>query len=426
MSHWEIGPAGALRGRIRVPGDKSISHRSLLFNALAAGEARVSGLLRAGDVMSTWACLSALGVDIEDCGDVVKVKGSAGRLREPSVLLDCGNSGTSFRLLCGLLAGQPFFSVLTGDKHLKKRPMRRITGPLSTMGARFWGPEEASRPPLGLQGGALVAGDYASPIASAQVKTAMLLAAIQAKGCLRFDEPHRSRDHSERMLRAMGVEIQEKEGTLWVAGEQSLTAQDVVVPGDISSAAFFMVGACIIPGSDLILEGVGLNPTRSGIVDALLAMGANIEILQVREVSGEKIADLRICYSALKGTRIHGAIIPRLVDELPVLAVAAACAVGETVFEDAAELRVKESDRIAATAAGLLANGIEVEETADGMRIQGGRLQGGRVDASGDHRIAMAFAIAARAGGDSYIEDVDNVATSFPSFRSLLSEVSSG
>lgn len=426
MSHWKIGPSGALRGRIRVPGDKSISHRSLLFNALATGEARVSGLLRAGDVMSTWACLSALGVEIEDSGDVVKIKGCAGRLQEPNVLLDCGNSGTSFRLLCGLLAGQPFFSVLTGDKHLKKRPMRRITGPLSAMGARFWGPEDASRPPLGLQGGALVAGDYVSPIASAQVKTAMLLAAIQAKGCLRFDEPHRSRDHSERMLRAMGVEIQESQGTLLVAGQQSLTAQDVVVPGDISSAAFFMVGACIIPGSDLILEGVGLNPTRSGIVDALLAMGANLEILQLREVSGEKIADIRIRYSALKGTRIHGSIIPRLVDELPVLAVAAACAEGETVFEDAGELRVKESDRIAATAAGLLANGIEVEETADGMRIQGGRLQGGRVDASGDHRIAMAFAIAALAGGDSYIDDVDNVVTSFPSFRRLLSEVSCG
>jgi 3-phosphoshikimate 1-carboxyvinyltransferase len=304
--------------------------------------------------------------------------------------------------------------------------MRRVTGPLSAMGARFWGPENASRPPLGVQGGALVAGDYASPIASAQVKTAMILAAIQADGCLRFDEPHRSRDHSERMLKAMGATIQEEAGTLVVPGRQSLVAQNVVVPGDISSAAFFMVGACIVPGSDLVLEGVGMNPTRSGIVDALLSMGANLEVLDAREVSGEKIADLRIRHSALRGARIAGGIIPRLVDELPVLAVAAACAEGETVFADAAELRVKESDRIAATAAGLIANGIEVEEFPDGMRIQGGRLQGGHVHSSGDHRIAMAFAIAALAGGPSQIENVDNVATSFPSFRSLLKEVNGG
>jgi 3-phosphoshikimate 1-carboxyvinyltransferase len=426
MSHWQLEPCGPLKGRIRVPGDKSISHRSLLFNALAQGEARVTGLLRAGDVMSTWACLSALGVEIEDLGGTIRVKGRAGRLQEPSVLLDCGNSGTSFRLLCGLLSGQDFFSVLTGDKHLKKRPMRRVTGPLSAMGARFWGPENASRPPLGVQGGALVAGEYTSPIASAQVKTAMILAAIQADGCLRFDEPHRSRDHSERMLKAMGVTIREEAGTLVVPGGQSLVAQDVVVPGDISSAAFFMVGACIVPGSDLVLEGVGMNPTRSGIVEALLSMGANLEVLDAREVSGEKIADLRIRHSALKGARIAGGIIPRLVDELPVLAVAAACAEGETVFADAAELRVKESDRIAATAAGLIANGIEVEEFPDGMRIQGGRLQGGHVHSSGDHRIAMAFAIAALAGGSSRIENVDNVATSFPSFRTLLKEVSGG
>jgi len=426
MSHWQLEPCGPLKGRIRVPGDKSISHRSLLFNALAQGEARVTGLLRAGDVMSTWACLSALGVEIEDLGGTIRVKGRAGRLQEPSVLLDCGNSGTSFRLLCGLLSGQDFFSVLTGDKHLKKRPMRRVTGPLSAMGARFWGPENASRPPLGVQGGALVAGEYTSPIASAQVKTAMILAAIQADGCLRFDEPHRSRDHSERMLKAMGVTIREEAGTLVVPGGQSLVAQDVVVPGGISSAAFFMVGACIVPGSDLVLEGVGMNPTRSGIVEALLSMGANLEVLDAREVSGEKIADLRIRHSALKGARIAGGIIPRLVDELPVLAVAAACAEGETVFADAAELRVKESDRIAATAAGLIANGIEVEEFPDGMRIQGGRLQGGHVHSSGDHRIAMAFAIAALAGGSSRIENVDNVATSFPSFRTLLKEVSGG
>ena len=426
MKHWDVAPSGAIRGRIRVPGDKSVSHRSLLFNGLAQGEAQVRGLLRARDVMSTWSCLEALGVEIEDRGDCVRVRGRAGKLQEPRVLLDCGNSGTSFRLLCGLLAGQAFFSVLTGDTHLKKRPMRRVTGPLSTMGARFWGPEEASRPPLALQGGSLVASAYTSPIASAQVKTAMMLAAIQADGCLEFDEPHRSRDHSERMLRAMGVEIREEEGTLIVPGRQGLQAQDVVVPGDISSAAFFMVAACIVPGSDLTLEGVGLNPTRSGIVDALLAMGADLEVQEEQVVSGERIADIRVRHSDLRATRVDGALIPRLVDELPVLAVAAACAEGETVFADAAELRVKESDRIAATAAGLIANGIEVTETPDGMHILGGRLKGGHVRSAGDHRIAMAFAVAALAGGPSHIEDVDNVATSFPSFRQLLSEVCCG
>jgi len=426
MSHWDLGPMGPLTGRIRVPGDKSISHRSLLFNGIARGEAEITGLLRGEDVKSTWACLEALGVKIEDRGDSVRVIGCAGRFDEPYQLLDCGNSGTTFRLMCGLLAGQDLFAVLTGDRHLKKRPMRRVTDPLSAMGARFWGPENASRPPLGVRGGRLKAMEYTSPIASAQVKSALMLATLGAEGTLVFREPHRSRDHTERMLGAMGVQVTEVDGALTMEGGQTLDSRDVVVPGDISSAAFFLVAASIVPGSDLVLENVGMNPTRTGVVDALIAMGARIDVLEASEVSGEALATLRVRHSSLQGCRIEGAIIPRLVDELPVLAVAAACAEGETVFADAAELRVKESDRIAATAAGLKVNGIAVEETPDGMRIRGGSLRGGRVDSVGDHRIAMAFAVAALAGGTSRIEDVDNVATSFPNFSLLLREACSG
>jgi len=427
MSHWEMAPRGALKGSIRVPGDKSISHRSLLFNAFAQGEARVEGLLRGLDVQATWGCLKALGVEICDEGDVVVIRGVGGHFRESHSVLDCGNSGTTFRLLCGLLAGQPIFSVLTGDKHLKKRPMKRVTGPLEAMGARFWGRENASLPPIAIHGGQLRACDYSSPIASAQVKTAILLATLQAEGEAVFREPHRSRDHSERMLRAMGADIQEMaDGALTIRGGQTLAACDVVVPGDISSAAFFLVAASIVPGSDLCIEGVGLNPTRTGILDALWSMGADISVENQREVSGEPIGNLRVRYTELKGTQIEGELIPRLVDELPVLAVAAACADGETIIRDAAELRVKESDRIAATAAGLRVNGIDVEETPDGMIIQGGRLQGGHVSSAGDHRIAMAFGIAALAGGASRIDDVENVKTSFPNFRALLSEVCSG
>ena len=420
MKSWTIEPSGALKGKIRVPGDKSVSHRSLLLNALAHGEAEVRGLLRARDVMATWSCLESLGVRIEDSGDVVRVYGRQGRLQEPDGVLDCGNSGTSFRLLCGVLAGQPFFSVLTGDQHLKKRPMRRVTEPLTQMGARFWGPQDAQFPPIGIHGGGLKAGVFHSKIASAQVKSAVMLAAIQGEGILRFREPHRSRDHTERMMRAMGIGIEEDGDDLVVAGGQQLQASSVVVPGDISSAAFFMVGALVVPGSDVILEGVGVNPTRSGVLDVLQAMGGDIEVLEEDVISGEKIATLRVRHSPLRATRIDGALIPRLVDELPVLAVAAACAEGETVIADAAELRVKESDRIQATADGLRANGIEVEEQPDGLRINGGRLLGGRVNSAGDHRIAMAFAIAAMAGGRSQIDDVENVSTSFPQFRDLL------
>ncbi|MCB9759311.1 MAG: 3-phosphoshikimate 1-carboxyvinyltransferase [Alphaproteobacteria bacterium] len=420
MSELRVSPGGALRGRIRCPGDKSISHRALVFNGLARGSARVTGLLDARDVQSTAGCMQALGARID--GD--RITGVAGRFTEPGDVLDCGNSGTTMRLLCGLLASQPFFSVLTGDVHLRRRPMRRVTGPLTAMGARLDGRDGGQRAPIAIRGGALTCGPYDSPVASGQVKAAMILAALSAQGTLRYTEPVRSRDHTERMLRAMGVQIDEGEGAvpaLIVPGGQVPEARDVEVPGDISSAAFFLVAAAITPGSDLIVEGVGVNPTRAGVLEVLERMGANIEPLDRRVVSGEPIADLRVRHSALRGVEIGGAVIPRLIDEVPVLSVAAAFAEGETVVRDAGELRVKESDRIAATVAGLQAIGGQVEERPDGLVVAGAPPAGGEVDARGDHRIAMAFAVAGLAApGGTLVRDVDNIATSFPQFPSLL------
>ena len=344
-------------------------------------------------------------------------------LREPTGILDCGNSGTSMRLLCGILAAQPFAAVLDGDRHLRQRPMRRVTAPLSTMGARFEGRDGANLAPLTVRGGGLGSLDFTAPIASAQVKSALLLATILgADGSLRYREPHRSRDHSERMLRAMGARIDETEdGTLLVPGRQELQARDVVVPGDISSAAFFLVAASVTPGSELLLQNVGVNPTRSGVLDALRAMGADIVPVDPRQASGEPVADLLVRHAPLSGIRVDGALIPRLIDEIPALAVAAAFAEGETVVADARELRVKESDRIASTVAGLKALGVRAEELPDGLVVRGGLPAGGTVHSRGDHRIAMAFLVAGCAArGEVTALDCANVATSFPAFMNLL------
>ena len=417
MSQLTTQPGAPLRGELRVPGDKSISHRALLFNGIAGGVARVEGLLESLDVQATAGCLRRMGVQIE--GGLISGEG----LREPDGPLDCGNSGTSMRLLCGVLAAQPFFAVLDGDRHLRRRPMKRVTLPLGRMGARFDGRNQGDLAPLAVRGGSLHSLDMASPIASAQVKSAMLLAQVLGgEGTLRFTEPHRSRDHSERMLRAMGaVILEEEDGTLVVEGRQTLHPRDVVVPGDISSAAFFLVAASITPGSELLLRNVGLNPTRSGVLDALRAMGADITAVEEREASGEPVADLLVRHAALRGTRIEGALIPRLIDEVPVLAVAAAFAEGETVVADAKELRVKESDRIAATVAALRALGVDADERPDGLVVQGGRPSQGRVHSLGDHRIAMAALVAGcAASGPVTATDCANVATSFPSFMTLL------
>lgn len=425
MTHsLTIAPGRPLRGAICVPGDKSISHRALLFNAFARGTARVRGLLRAGDTESSARCLRQLGARID--GDVIT--GVGGRFIEPDDVLDCGNSGTSMRLLAGLLAGQPFFSVLTGDATLRRRPMGRVAEPLSAMGARLDGRGGGRLPPITVRGGALRAIDFDSPVASAQVKTALMLATLQAEGEMRFYEPSRSRDHTERMLGAMGVRMRAIEeagrpGVL-LPGGQVPDAVDVEIPGDISSAAFFLVGAAIVPGSELLLQNVGVNPTRAGVLEVLAQMGADVQTLNPREAGGEPVADLLVRAGPLRAFSIGGDLIPRLIDEVPVLAVAAAFAEGESVVRDAAELRVKESDRAAATVAGLRAIGVEAEELPDGLVVRGGPVTGGEVQARGDHRIAMAFAIAGCAAtGSVRVEDADNIATSFPEFPSLLEQI---
>lgn len=421
-----LGPGGPLTGRLVVPGDKSISHRALLFNGLAQGRARVRGLLGAGDVRSTAACLRRLGVHVRTQGDEVIVVGCGGRFTEPDTPLDCGNSGTGMRLLAGAVAAQDMLVVLTGDRSLRQRPMGRITRPLDQMGARLDGRDDGRLPPLVVRGGGLSGIAWENPVASAQVKSCLMLATLGAAGTLRFREPHLSRDHSERMLGAMGVTMTRRDGWLTLAGGQIPQAVDVDVPGDISSAAFFLVAASIVPGSDLVLENVGLNPTRTGVLDALLAMGADITRQDERVVSGEPVADLRVRHAALRGTTWGGGLVPRAIDEFPVLAVAAACATGETVLSDAAEMRVKESDRIASTVAGLRALGVDADERPDGYVVQGGTLSAGRVDSQGDHRIAMAFAVAACvASGPCRVDDVRNIQTSFPEFPDLLAQARS-
>lgn len=423
MSARVLRPAaGPLRGRIRVPGDKSISHRALLFNALAHGRARVRGLLDSADVRSTAACLRAMGVDIRPDGDAVVVTGRAGRLGEPTQVLDCGNAGTTMRLLVGALAGQPGHFVLTGDASLRSRPMGRVVHPLRSLGARIDGVQDGALAPLAVRGVEFLRGGWVDvPVASAQVKSALLLAGLAAEspveiaigGC---------RDHTERMFRGMGVPVEDTATGVRMAGGGRLQAVDVDVPGDISSAAFWLVAASIVPGSDLVLEGVGVNPSRTGVLDVLARMGADITWLDQRDVAGEPVADLRVRATGLRGTTIGGDEIPRLIDEVPVLAVAAAVAEGETIVRDAAELRVKESDRVETTLALLRAQGAEGEGRPDGLVLPGGAtLRGGEMHAHHDHRIAMAGAVAAlAAGAESRMHGADAAGVSYPGFFAAL------
>ena len=417
-----LQPGGALQGRIRVAGDKSISHRSIMLGAIAEGVTRISGFLEGEDSLATLRAFRAMGVDIEGPQDgrvVVHGVGLHG-LRAPDAPLDLGNSGTSMRLLCGLLAGQGFDSELVGDRSLMSRPMRRVTEPLARMGARIT-TSEAGTAPLRISGGQALRGiDYAMPVASAQVKSCLLLAGLYADGSTCVVEPAPTRDHTERMLAGMGYPVLVGEGKACVQGGGRLTAAGIDVPADISSAAFFLVGASIAGGADLVLEHVGMNPTRTGVLEILRLMGADIEVVNRREIGGEPVADLRVRCAPLRGIDIPHRLVPLAIDEFPVLFVAAACAEGRTVLTGAEELRVKESDRIQVMADGLQALGITAQPTADGMVIEGGRLQGGRVDSRGDHRIAMSFAIAAlRAEGPIEIDDCANVNTSFPGFVAL-------
>ena len=423
-----ITPAKRLRGEFVVPGDKSISHRAIMFASLAQGESRIRGLLRGEDCLSTLAAFKSLGIDVVEKADdelIIHGRGLEG-LQEPTDVVDCGNSGTTMRLMSGILAAQPFFSVLTGDQYLRKRPMGRVINPLAGMGAKILGRDDNTKAPFAIDGGGLHPTEYHSPIASAQVKSALLLAGMQIEGTTTVYEPHLSRDHSERMLRSFGADLESFSGGVRVTGRVNLQGCDVEVPGDISSAAYFLVAGLIVPDSELLLKNVGVNPTRSGIIDILQQMGGSIELTNQRELSGEPVADLLVKSSHLHGIDIGGSLIPRAIDEFPVVSVAAAYATGVTTIRDAKELRVKETDRIAAMCETLGTLGADIEPREDGMQIVGGKaLSGGRVNSFGDHRIAMSMAIAALASvTEIEIKDTACTETSFPGFWNLLTLIS--
>jgi 3-phosphoshikimate 1-carboxyvinyltransferase len=420
----------SLQGCIRVPGDKSISHRALMLGAIAQGETQIQGLLLGEDPRSTATCFQAMGAQISPLNtDLVTVQGiGLGQLQEPLDVLNAGNSGTTLRLMLGILASQPgrFFTV-TGDSSLRSRPMSRVVKPLQQMGAEIWGRKGNSLAPLAIQGQALKPTHYHSPIASAQVKSCILLAGLFTEGKTTVTEPALSRDHSERMLRAFGAEltIDPDTNSVTVIGPAHLRGQKVIVPGDISSAAFWLVAGAIVPGSELVVENVGVNPTRTGILEALQLMGADIQQENQREVAGEPVADLRVRSSRLKSCTIAGDIIPRMIDEIPILAVAAVFAEGTTVIRDAEELRVKESDRITVMAQQLNKMGAQVTELPDGMEITGGTpLVGTDVDSHTDHRIAMSLAIASLvSSGTTTIHRAEAAAISYPDFTATLEKV---
>lgn len=420
--HWIAQRGTALQGSLTIPGDKSVSHRAVMFAALADGTSKIDGFLEGEDTRSTAAIFAQLGVRIETPSAAQRIVHGVGvdGLQPPQGPLDCGNAGTGMRLLAGVLAAQRFDSVLVGDASLSKRPMRRVTDPLAQMGARIE-TESDGTPPLRVHGGQALQGiTFASPVASAQVKSAVLLAGLYATGETSVSEPHPTRDYTERMLSAFGVEIAFSPGQARLRGGQRLRATDIAVPADFSSAAFFIVAASIIPGSGVTLRAVGLNPRRTGLLAALRLMGADIVEDNHAEHGGEPVADLRVRYAPLRGAQIPEALVPDMIDEFPALFVAAAAARGDTVVSGAAELRVKESDRLAAMATGLRALGIVVDETPDGATIHGGTLGSGVIESHGDHRIAMAFAIAGQLStGTVQVNDVANVATSFPGFDSL-------
>ena len=428
---WTITPSGrGLQGRIQVPGDKSISHRALMLGAIAQGETRIKGLLLGEDPRSTAACFQAMGATISNLeAEWVTVQGlGVGQLQEPTQVLDAGNSGTTLRLMLGLLASQPgrFFTV-TGDGSLRSRPMARVIRPLTEMGATIWGRDNNRLAPLAVRGQSLKPIHYRSPVASAQVKSCILLAGLTVDGDTTVTEPSLSRDHSERMLQAFGARLttNPEERRVTLHGPSQLQGQTVVVPGDISSAAFWLVAAAIVPDSDLVIENVGINPTRTGILEALQQMNADITLENQRSATGEPVADLRARTSQLKACTIGDDIIPRLIDEIPILAVAALFAEGTTRIQDAEELRVKESDRIAVMASQLARLGASVVERPDGLEISGGAsLLGTDVDSHTDHRIAMSLAIAAlRAKESTQIHRAEAAAVSYPPFADTLRQV---
>lgn len=422
MPDWKIEKAPAIHAEMTVPGDKSISHRAIMFAALANGRAEITGFLPGEDCLSTMKAFQQLGIRIERTDETtVIIEGKRGHFTAPSGDIDCGNSGTTMRLMCGILAAQPFRSRLTGDASLSKRPMKRIIDPLTQMGAKITAEGEKGSAPLVIEGGPLKGIEYTSPVASAQVKSAVLLAGLFAKGTTTVTEPVLSRDHTERMLAWHLVRPRRNGLSVSVSGGQTLESRDFAVPGDISSAAFWLVAAAAHPGSHLLIKDVGLNPARTGVLAVLIRMGAHVsEIVEHSECEPSGTVEVR--GTKLRATTIGGAEIPNVIDELPILAVAAALAEGRTIIKDAHELRVKETDRIAAVATNLRAFGVQVDEKEDGMEIEGGaKLRGATVESFGDHRIAMASAILATfADGPSHIRDTACVDTSYPGFYEML------
>ncbi len=419
-----FSPVRRLVGRLQVPGDKSISHRAAMLGALASGETTVFGFLHADDTDRTLVCLRALGVSIEEKETTLLVRGTG--LRQPAAPLDAGNSGTTMRLLAGILAGQPFETEITGDASLRGRPMDRVIEPLRQMGAEISAQGDGRYPPLRIRGARLRGITYALPVASAQVKSAVLLAGLFAEGTTMVMEPVPTRDHSERMMTYFGAQISRR-GNVITLSPGALRGREVRVPGDLSSAAFLLAAAAARPGSQVVVEEVGLNPTRTGVLDVLKAMGAQVEIRVDRTVNGEPIGTVTVRGGQLHGVTIGGPMIPRVIDELPVLCVVATAAAGTTVISDAAELRVKESDRIGTIARGLRALGGEVEERPDGMAIHGSPLRGGRISSAGDHRVAMAFAVAGLlARGPVTVEGAEAITISYPGFTEAVKAVAAG
>lgn len=417
----------SLKGEIIIPGDKSISHRSVMFGAISRGKTTISNFLPGEDCLSTIACFRTLGVDINmDDPDKVVINGKGFEgLKEPEEILDVGNSGTTIRLMMGILSGRPFFSVIKGDASIGKRPMTRVTKPLSQMGAIIDGREKGEFTPLAIRGGNLKGIEYTLPVASAQVKSSILFAGLQAEGVTTIYEPSKTRDHTERMIRQFGGEVTSDGLVVSVKGGQNLHGTDVYVPGDISSAAFFLVAGAVLPDSELILKNVGLNPTRTGIIDVMKEMGADMEIINQRGDEFEPIGDIIIRTSSLKSTEIEGDMIPRLIDEIPVIALLATQAEGTTVIRDAEELKVKETNRIDTVVNELRKLGANIEATDDGMIIRGQTsLTGGTVSSHGDHRIGMMLAIAALLAKEPvYLENPDAISISYPEFFTHLQSV---
>ncbi|MDP9131935.1 MAG: 3-phosphoshikimate 1-carboxyvinyltransferase [Nitrospirota bacterium] len=434
MSSLTMTPGCPLKGAIHVPGDKSVTHRAIMLTALAEGLSTVTGYCRGEDCLNTMRAFQSLGVRIEETADRLQVHGKGmWGLTEPFNPIDCGNSGTGIRLMTGLLAGQDFFTVLTGDESIRRRPMGRVVKPLRTMGATIAGRKGGELAPVAITGTRLKGISYTSPVASAQIKSSLLFAALYADGTTTITEPRLSRDHTERMLVHFGIPLRRDGCTVQIDGRPSArwSGKAVVVPGDLSAAAFFIVGASIVPDSDVTLRAVGINPTRTGLLDILRHMGAHIDVLDPREEAGEPVADLRVRSRPLRGVRIGPEQIPQTIDEFPILCVAAAVAEGETVITGAEELRVKESDRLATMASELRAMGASIEERPDGMVIQGlgrqganGTLTGATCTSHGDHRVAMSVAIGALTAAEpTLIQDTACIETSFPGFDRTLSEL---